>query len=406
MQRPDIPSLTGLRFVAAALVLWAHTVTGFFMPAQVPVLGTMPASGFLGMTLFFVLSGFVIHYNYGSSVGTFNASTIYSFVVARFARLYPLFFLCVVITMAVPRDPSPALGASWLSFLTMTHDWTPTVVFNGLLGDVFAPGAWSISAEVLLYIVYIPLAPLLARCLTSERVILWALGVLVALVSLFYLGRVIGWWLPTTEYTYLGLDFWLYHRSPFCRLSEFTLGALIAALYNVRSTSPVTMRERTVSAIAAGIGVVWALALLLSGAVPGLGKQVMTLQLSWGFAPSVAAVIYYLARCKSPVSRLVENRAMIALGDASYSIYLLQWLTFSTFMAQGVAANALLVPKILLAWLMTALLSLGCYYYFERPARSCIRRLLAIERLRGLLPGKRAAVPLVSDSPEPSNVRP
>jgi len=308
--------------------------------------------------------------------------------------------------MAVPRDPSPALGASWLSFLTMTHDWTPTIVFNGLLGDVFAPGSWSISAEVFLYIVYIALAPLLDRLLKSERVILWALGTLVALVSLFYLGRVIGWWLPTTEYTYLGLDYWLYHRSPFCRLSEFTLGALIAALYNGRRTSAVTVRERTVSGIAAGVGVVWALALLLSGAVPGLSNQALTLQLSWGFAPSVAAVIYYLARCKSPVSRLVENRAMIALGDASYSIYMLQWLTFSTFMAQGVAANALLVPKILLAWLMTALLSLGCYHYFERPARSFIRRLLAIERLRGLLPGKRAAVPLASDSPKPSNVRP
>ena len=96
---------------------------------------------------------------------------------------------------------------------------------------------------------------------------------------------------------------------------------------------------------------------------------------------------------------------MIALGNASYSIYLLQWLTFSTFMAQGVAANVLLVPKILLAWLMTVLLSLGCYHYFERPARSFIRRLLAAERVRGLLPGKRASVPVTADSPDLSNVR-
>jgi peptidoglycan/LPS O-acetylase OafA/YrhL len=63
MQRPEIPSLTGLRFCAVALVLWAHTVTGFFMPAGLPFLGTAPTTGYLGMTLFFVLSGFVIHYN-------------------------------------------------------------------------------------------------------------------------------------------------------------------------------------------------------------------------------------------------------------------------------------------------------------------------------------------------------
>jgi peptidoglycan/LPS O-acetylase OafA/YrhL len=270
----------------------------------------------------------------------------------------------------------------------MTHDWTPTIVVNGFLGDVFAPGSWSISAEALLYIVYIPLAPFLARSLKSERTVLWALAALVSAVSLFNVGRLVGWWFPTTEYFYPGFEFWLYHRSPFCRLSEFTLGALTAALYNVRSTSAVTMRERTLCGIAAGIGALWALALLLTSAVPGLSKQALTLQLSWGFAPSAAAILYYLARCKSPLSGLVDNRVAIALGDASYSIYLLQWLTFSTFMVQGVAFNELLVPKILLAWLMT-LLSLGCYHYFERPARLLIRRLLAPERIRGLLPGKR-----------------
>jgi peptidoglycan/LPS O-acetylase OafA/YrhL len=145
MQRQEIQSLTGLRFYAAALVLWAHTVTAFLIPAGVPILGTTPAAGYLGMTLFFVLSGFVIHYNYGASVGSLSGRAIYSFVVARVARLYPLFFLCVAITAVMPRDPSPSFA--WLPlYLTMTHDWSPQVVGNRFLGDLFAPGSWSISA--------------------------------------------------------------------------------------------------------------------------------------------------------------------------------------------------------------------------------------------------------------------
>jgi peptidoglycan/LPS O-acetylase OafA/YrhL len=92
MQKPEIPSLTGLRFYAAALVLWAHTVGAFLVPADVPVLRSSSSVGLLGTTLFFVLSGFVIHYNYSSSLSTLTPRALYSFVVARFARLYPLFF--------------------------------------------------------------------------------------------------------------------------------------------------------------------------------------------------------------------------------------------------------------------------------------------------------------------------
>lgn len=228
MQRPEIPSLTGLRFYAAALVVWAHTVGAFFIPADVPILRSSSSTGALGMTLFFVLSGFVIHYNYGSSVSTLSARAIYSFAVARFARLYPLFFLCFVITVAMSREPVPALREAWPFYVTMTHDWFPREIGGIRLGDLFAPASRSISAEVFLYLIYIALARPLDRLLRSDRMILWVMGTLAALVSLFYLGRVAGWWWMSTS------DDWLFYRSPLCRISEFVLGALVAALYGAK----------------------------------------------------------------------------------------------------------------------------------------------------------------------------
>jgi peptidoglycan/LPS O-acetylase OafA/YrhL len=166
----------------------------------------------------------------------------------------------------------------------------------------------------------------------------------------------------------------------------------VAALYTARRETPVTVRERSLAAIAAGIGVVCAVALLLLGEIPATKNQVLLFQVSWGFAPSVAALMFYLARCKSPLSWFVENKTIILLGDASYSIYLLQWVFFSVMAAAGVAVNALLVPKIVLAWMMTAILSLGCYRYFERPARSFIRRVMAPDRFSGLFLRKTSAV--------------
>jgi peptidoglycan/LPS O-acetylase OafA/YrhL len=394
VQRPEIRSLTGLRFYAAALVLWAHTVTAFLMPAEVPILGGTPAAGYLGMTLFFVLSGFVIHYNYAASVGSLNARTVYSFAIARFARLYPLLFLCVAITAVMPRDPLPSLGASLPFYLTMTHGWTPQVVGNIFLGDLFAPASWSISTEVFLYLIYIAMARPIDRFLNSDKSVLFAMGALVVVVSLFYGGQVVGWWYTILDFSYPSMDHWLFYRSPLCRVSEFGLGVLVAALYNLRSASAVTVRERTLAGIAAAVGAVWAAALLLGGEIPAIRDQVLILRLSWGFAPSVAALMFFLARCRSPLSWFAENKAVISLGDASYSIYMLQWVFFSVFSAHGVAANGLLAPKIVLAWMMTAILSLGSYRYFECPARSFIRRILAPDRFGALILRKPPAVHL------------
>jgi peptidoglycan/LPS O-acetylase OafA/YrhL len=68
-------------------------------------------------------------------------------------------------------------------------------------------------------------------------------------------------------------------------------------------------------------------------------------------------------------------------------------------MSSGVSTNQLLVPKIALAWLMTGLLALGCYRYFEWPMRVFLRRALA---LRGR-PAVSVATPAQSFDPARSS---
>ena len=68
--RQDVPALTGLRFVAAFSVLIGHGFSWILHNHETPggvVFWVSQIAG-LGMTLFFVLSGFVIHYNYGNLV--------------------------------------------------------------------------------------------------------------------------------------------------------------------------------------------------------------------------------------------------------------------------------------------------------------------------------------------------
>src|SRR3977135_1829528 len=94
-RREDLPVLTGLRFLAAFSVLIGHGavfILNFETKNYDAVYWLRQASGF-GMTLFFVLSGFVIHYNYRISVTRGGARGLGAFLWARFARVYPLFIL-------------------------------------------------------------------------------------------------------------------------------------------------------------------------------------------------------------------------------------------------------------------------------------------------------------------------
>ena len=90
-----IPALTGVRFVAAFLVLLAHSAETFmrFAAPDPSWHYFLSAAAYVGMSLFFVLSGFVIQYNYSEIMRSDPLRGTFNFFVARFARLYPMYFL-------------------------------------------------------------------------------------------------------------------------------------------------------------------------------------------------------------------------------------------------------------------------------------------------------------------------
>src|SRR5438128_1903159 len=93
--KPDqIPSLTGLRFIAATAVVLSHAIPKIVRYETPPkLLDLLSLTSAFGMSLFFVLSGFVIYLNYWKSIA--SSAGLYNFFVARFARLYPLFLVCM-----------------------------------------------------------------------------------------------------------------------------------------------------------------------------------------------------------------------------------------------------------------------------------------------------------------------
>ena len=96
LAKPHIEALDGLRFLAAFFVAAAHYSAFLLTDPKQPNLFAeiiLSMAG-LGMTLFFVLSGFVIHYNYREIIA--QPGGFKTFAIARFSRLYPLYIVLFV----------------------------------------------------------------------------------------------------------------------------------------------------------------------------------------------------------------------------------------------------------------------------------------------------------------------
>jgi peptidoglycan/LPS O-acetylase OafA/YrhL len=403
-RRPDVAALTGLRFLAAFSVLLAHGVAATLTndePPEGAVLWLMQASGF-GMTLFFVLSGFVIHYNYANLVTDGRLRGIAAFFWARFARLYPLFLLMMLVYVLVSQrnvaywtghpEKIDAIFQALPYFLLSIQSWIYKVIDGGWLIDAIrggSPPTWSISTEWFFYFAYPFIAWLILRA-RAPVVILLVVGIWCVVWISFATGlydrtpQIDAWAVdqfgPVAGMQNQADSFvrWLLYVSPYLRIGEFVLGAMTAQLYIALQRRDVTRRENTL-----GGAVFWAAALsvLLVSYLEYSPDVPMTIfrkmNMNFALAPSVALLVFCAARYRSAASRLLTSRPAIALGEASYSIYLVHSIVLISAVkltgtvVHGTAYN---VVKLIVLMAIVVAISLLLYAYYEAPARSWLRR--------------------------------
>jgi peptidoglycan/LPS O-acetylase OafA/YrhL len=265
-----IAALDGLRGIAAMLVAGGHYM-GFKVGAPLSVTASTLVG--LGMTLFFVLSGFVIHYNYNATIP--RPGGMRAFFVARFARLYPLYILLFLFDFAytglTARSACGQIGAPdahWLGFafyLTLTQSWFYAVICRASLAYQYGPVAavsWSISVEVFFYLAYVVVAILIARRKWSPRDVIVMAAAAFALVVVYFLlcryyeadinrlGLTIFGPAASTDNGYENsLMRWLFYFNPAARLGEFLAGLAAAHLYLAQRRRPPTLSAPGASAV-------------------------------------------------------------------------------------------------------------------------------------------------------------
>jgi peptidoglycan/LPS O-acetylase OafA/YrhL len=382
---PDIPALTGLRFVAAATVAFAHFAEGSgFAP-----FGLRSPISVIGMPLFFTLSGFIVHYVYAGSFAKSWRAAVPAFAFARFSRLYPLFFAILLVYLVGKLGrmfyAHPGIG---LSFASLTGTWWYWVVDGESLAGQRYHISWSISTEMFFYVVY---ALVLYRvvALAGARRCAALLVLLCALTFAAFYGvfATRDSWLAFAlarhpEFISTDVDInnsffrWLVYLSPYFHLPEFIAGCLTCQIYLLMRRSGAPARAG-VAEILGWCGVAWllvALALLVTEWDFGVRSQffdfVVFLHMNFLMAPGCCLLILALALGSSSIARALGHRVPTYLGEVSYSIYLGHPFVFTFLFVIGLGAPAY---EMTIGFVLVVVWASLLYYSIERPGKAWLR---------------------------------
>jgi peptidoglycan/LPS O-acetylase OafA/YrhL len=310
--RQRLDALTGIRPFASVAVFFFHfgrpALDGG--PAWLRALG---GSGFVGVSFFYVLSGFVLTLGHRQPLveGTFVARR---FFARRLARVIPAAFLALALLLPMAlyapwgraTGAFPSAGAPpWLTALLhlgFVQAWFPSLALTWNLP------AWSVSVELAFYLVFPMLARALlrggARAQHATMLGAWAASLLLSIgYTLVHPDAgVIG---PDTQARFLDLlKFW-----PPLRLPEFVFGVALGACWAPSWRPPRRLAPVALAATAL---------VLASGRVP---YPVLHNSL---LMPAFGALLVSVASARGAVKRALASRPLVRLGKAGYAIYILQ----------------------------------------------------------------------------------
>jgi len=399
LRQPQIPALTGLRFFAAAFILVEHAATWLAQFTNSDVNKYFAVLGVYGMPLFFVLSGFVIHYNYRRlfTSGSIARATC-EFAAARFARLAPLYFCLLFVSFFADNLIAKAHGDLALMarivayYVTLTQSWWYVVYDNKLLINWIFGLSWSISTEMFFYAAFVAVVFIILLIRRANTAILaaisYALVVMCILaVSAHYLDvifsmgrRYIPNYIPPDRLVD-SFYFWLFYFSPYVAVFEFFMGCAAANVIMLIKHRTVSSFEGRLASIALAVTMLFLVAVYFQrlGAIHLGGIDVYLYHLDNNFmcAPAFAFVMFYVSRYDSRLSRALSLPIIIALGDMSYSVYLLHTWTFSVFFHHPVELNLLwgidAILRIAAAIGLTTVTAYATYRLIEVPSRGWLR---------------------------------
>jgi len=332
-RKPTLPALTGIRTLLALAILLFH-----FTPAGLGPFYAIIDNGYVFVSFFFLISGYILAYNYLDRPDRLRLS---DFWVARLSRLYPVYIFALIIFWEMlqvehqVRSTRDFWEGAILSPLLM-QGWFPT------LATFWNTVAWTLSCEMALYAIF----PILMRVHWPEKPVkliglllaFWAVGmvphVLYMVANPDHLSTLAnhtlgtawghamglrdahlelvqtdrytgGWWVEWLKYT------------PLPYLCTFLAGIVLGKLQGVLTLS--SMQRMAVALVGFAWG--WVTFYLLI-------KHLPYIMIHGGLLTPVFATIIIGLSGPHPVSTIFSWRPLVEVGSATYCLYLLHFNTF------------------------------------------------------------------------------
>ena len=361
VRKPALPALTGLRSLLALTILLFHFTPAGLTWSQHQSITLYPLIniGYVFVSFFFLISGFILSYNYAGRAQPMNAM---DFWMARFSRLYPVYALTMVISipMLMREWAVRSHGEFWLGAIA-----TPLLVqgFFPHLATFWMTVTWTLSCEVLLYLAFPWLLRLRWPSSTGKLLALgltfWAIGLIPHSIYVLHdpdhLGHAAdrysdGYWINTLKYT------------PLPYLCTFLAGLTLGQLHEALKLG---VRGRVIAGLL-GFGGAWFAAYHLATTLPYIMIHGGLL------TPVFAAIILGLAG-PSPLASMFAWKPLVAVGTSTYALYLLHFNVFILLQQHHVWERVGLGrfdPWI--SYVFVVLLALAVRKWVEHPAQMAI----------------------------------
>jgi len=373
------PALTGVRAIAAYMVYAHH-----FNPAEdfSKKLGYFFDEFHIGVTFFFVLSGFLISYRYYD-----NPTNFRQYIVNRFARIYPMYFLVTTLYFVFHHINIESV-ITYLLNITFLRGFFSQYIFS-----MVAQG-WSLTVEETFYF----LAPLFLYLVLKSKsyliklpIIILAFGVLQVLVfsHLNFYG-----FMDSFELLF-NLTFW-------GRCIEFFLGMYLAVQFKGNKNVFGTYKYKTFTGILIVLVCIISLALIRQGYHLEFGiKHPFGMIINNILLPAFGIIMIYegLLTENNIITRILASRLFVLLGKSSYLFYLIHLGIIQVFIYKAVSYYELYTPlEYSIVFVALNIIAILMYLLLEEPMNKFLRKKLSAKRnSTGELPINQSAP--VADQP-------
>jgi peptidoglycan/LPS O-acetylase OafA/YrhL len=357
-----IPALTGIRAIAVYLIFFKHL--NFFSPQTQPNLYLFVNQFYTFLTFFFVLSGFLIYYKY-HEISSLNKTKLYNYFINRISRVFPILIILISITFILGYYHGVYTGKEAVKLYLLNIS-----LLKGFSSDYLLTGigpSWSMSVEELFYLLS-PLIFLFTKKVSS----------LVKFVILFYLLGLLITYIFSLQPTegFFSDNFFMLNYTFFGRAFEFACGIYLAMLVKGK-VKPLVSKPPGKVILYSGLIIVVASVTLLfliarnyeimhaTDSIPGI--LINNLLMPVG----IVFIFYSLIYQKSLLQQFLSGKLMVALGNSTYSFYLLHTTFVLSYIFKFISSN------IFVAFILIILISFVFHKTVEQPLAILLRKKLS-----------------------------